>query len=189
MKSFILPKGIQENINRKMRNFFWCHDNNNRKFHSINWKKICTPKALVGLGIRNPEHQNKVLFLNLVWKLNQSPKYPWAQVLINKYGSFPLGKKSNSSYAFRCIQKILPLFNSCIRWIPRDGQKINLWYDTGLNQSLRKQIHSPLPQNEESRAVSSIIKTNTNTIHWNLTNLPFTLPHPNNSQEDQLSWI
>lgn len=85
MKSFILPKSINDNINKKMRNFFWGHEDNNRKFHSIKWEKKCKPKNLGGLGIRNPEHQNNALYLSQIWKLKIKPHHPWVQCFFNKY--------------------------------------------------------------------------------------------------------
>lgn len=86
MKAFLLPKSILTNIDRKMRNFFWGHNQDRRKLHTINWEKICAPKAKGGLGIIKSEHQNKVHFLYLIWRLNHSPNQPWTKVFINKYG-------------------------------------------------------------------------------------------------------
>lgn len=86
-----------------MRNFFWGHEDEIRKIHPISWETICRPKNLGGLGIRNIEHHNKTLFLSQIWKLKQCPTQPWAQVLVNKCGSSPTGKRANSSYTFKCI--------------------------------------------------------------------------------------
>lgn len=73
MKSFTLPKGIHKKINKKMRGFFWGHESTIGNFHPVSWEKICTLKSKGGLGIRDPEHQNNVLFLNLIWKISTTP--------------------------------------------------------------------------------------------------------------------
>lgn len=104
------------------------------------------------------------------------------------------------------MKKTLPLFNSCIRWLPTNGKSINLWYDNWLSKTLRNKLVGPLPKTEEERKVSSIIRGNQNFgnhnfNHWNLNKLPFCLPKDlrleilfqplpthNSSQEDKLIW-
>lgn len=82
-----------------------------------------------------------------------------------------------------------------------DGRTINAWYDTWLQQSLRKQIYGPLPQNEEHRKVNSLKRISPHMKSWNLTDLPFTLPpnikfqilseplpQLNDTRKDNISW-
>lgn len=55
------------------------------------------------------------------------------QIFLNKYEENLPKKRTTQYYTYRGIQRVMPLYNSCIRSIIGDGKNTNLWYDTWLN--------------------------------------------------------
>lgn len=127
-------------IDKKARKFFWGHDSNNRKIHTICWEKITKPKFLMGLGIRLDVHQNKTLILELIWNIKNNPQKIWTKVLTCKYGSDILKRRTTKSYLFKSIQRCLPLYAAYIKNVIGDGNCTNIWYDTWLEEKLRSSL-------------------------------------------------
>lgn len=144
MKPFILPTKIVKSIDKSVRNFFWDHDSNSKKLHTLKWDEIAKPKPLGGLGIRQASHQNKAIFLNNIWKILNSSNSFLSQVYIGKYGQNLLMTKSSSSFIFRNINKITPIFNMCVRKVISDGKSTSFWYENWLGENLRSQIFGPI---------------------------------------------
>jgi hypothetical protein len=55
--------GFANQIEKSQRDFLWGGLDNESKFHLVNWKKVCTPLSLEGLGIR--EHSPSI---RLCWE-------------------------------------------------------------------------------------------------------------------------
>lgn len=71
----------------------------------------------------------------------------------------------------------MDIFNSNISYTNRNGLNTNLWKDRWIhNQSLRTMLVGPLPIEELSKPVSSIISYSNGNPHWNLDTIPFPIP-------------
>lgn len=150
----------------KIKRFLWGHDDNCKKIHTIGCDNIAKPRTLGGVGIRKSSLQNKTLLLNLTWKLENNPENLCSRTLKEKYGYDLTKRKTTKTFSFKGIQKILPLYKSCIKKIIGDGKSVNLWCDIWLNQPLRNILTGPLPKEEEKRSMSNIIKEISNCKSW-----------------------
>jgi hypothetical protein len=50
---FPIPMGVANPLGKLQRDFLWGGIGNEAKFHLVNWKRICTPLQLGGLGVHN----------------------------------------------------------------------------------------------------------------------------------------
>lgn len=69
MQTAAIPKGGCDKMDRCQRQFLWGSTNEKRKMHKVNWKKVCKPKNLGGLGIRKMYNVNKALLAKASWKV------------------------------------------------------------------------------------------------------------------------
>ncbi|KAK8564019.1 hypothetical protein V6N12_036151 [Hibiscus sabdariffa] len=56
-----------------------------RKIHWVKWTNICCPKYLGGLGVIDPNIQNRALLGKCVWKFANEKESLWQQVIRCKY--------------------------------------------------------------------------------------------------------
>lgn len=85
MSCLPLPKGIKHKIDSKFRDFFWKGTDQTKKQALIKRDKICRPKELGGLGIKNPSWKNEALGGKLVWRMYNEKDSKWAKILHHKY--------------------------------------------------------------------------------------------------------
>ena len=80
-----LSKSLNKKIKAKLRNFF---SNDNEEYKNlvlIKWEKLCKPKELGGLGLKNLSWKNEALRAKLTWRLFTERNQNWAKILYNKY--------------------------------------------------------------------------------------------------------
>ena len=61
------PKTIIKQIKNIQRNFLCGGMEGNKKWLLVDWQTICTPKAIRGLGLRDPLENNKVMSAKIWW--------------------------------------------------------------------------------------------------------------------------
>lgn len=66
--AFLLPKAVDDEIDRLSREFFWGYDRDHRKMF-LNWNKLCQPKNWGGIGIKEVLSWNKACFLKVLWQI------------------------------------------------------------------------------------------------------------------------
>lgn len=54
-----IPMSICKDVDRINKNFLWGETGEKKKVHLMKWQKVCTPKNMGGLGIRNRGNNNK----------------------------------------------------------------------------------------------------------------------------------
>lgn len=64
-----LPKHLLHKFKAKLRNFLWNDCEESKKLALLKWDKICKPKELGGLGIKNLIWKNEALGDKLIWRL------------------------------------------------------------------------------------------------------------------------
>ena len=79
------PKSIIKKIKNIHRNFLWGWKEGNRKWPLVDWQTICTPKALGGLGLRDPLDKNKVMSAKIWWRWVNYEDELWAKLWHPKY--------------------------------------------------------------------------------------------------------
>ena len=74
---FILPKRIINIVNSIRRSFFWFGVSQSPKPSNINWKEICTPKKVGGLGMRNIQFWNQAAVGKIAWHVHMMRETLW----------------------------------------------------------------------------------------------------------------
>ncbi|KAL4386357.1 hypothetical protein GQ457_09G021100 [Hibiscus cannabinus] len=69
-----------------MSNFLWGGSLEKRKIHWVKWADICRPKNCGGLGVIDPNLQNRALLGKWVWKFANDKDTIWQQIIRCKYG-------------------------------------------------------------------------------------------------------
>jgi hypothetical protein len=86
MSLFLLPKAFCHSLDSAFRKFWWGFPA--EKKHNLtllSWDRICSPKALGGLGLRKMEFQNASLLAKLGWKVLSGANLLWVRALSSKY--------------------------------------------------------------------------------------------------------
>lgn len=73
MSVFKLPKGVCNDISKKMAYFWWSKDDSDNKMHWIVWGQMTETKEYCGMGFRDFEAFNHALLGKKVWKLITKP--------------------------------------------------------------------------------------------------------------------
>ncbi|XP_026396227.1 uncharacterized protein LOC113290854 [Papaver somniferum] len=133
MGSFKLPNNPLSQLYSIQRHFWW-GDKNNRGYNPIRWNKFSIPKALGGLGFRNPENFNIALLAKQDWKACSGEDSLCVQILRAKYaknGSFlHINKlKDDCSWLWRSFYTGLEVIQKYYVWVVRYGTKIKIWID------------------------------------------------------------
>lgn len=118
MQSILLPKGIIGRLEQLCRQFFWGHDHECRKLHTLSCDVLCRPKAAGGLGFPRLHMHNQILLCKLIWRLLRSPHQLSSQILVGKYGGWPAlmaGKSRASPHLFgpACVRSCISSSQVC----------------------------------------------------------------------------
>lgn len=85
MQTMMLPDGVCDVIDKRIRSFLWGSTNHQRKCHLVNWETIVKTKDEGGLGIRSTRGMNTSFLAKLAWQLLTQKESLWAQALGSKY--------------------------------------------------------------------------------------------------------
>jgi hypothetical protein len=81
MSSFLLLRGICDQLDRMISSFWWGSNVDKRKIHWINWKKTCKQKSLGGMGFRDIQAFNQALLAKQGWRILTEPHTIMASVV------------------------------------------------------------------------------------------------------------
>ena len=131
MGVFKMTDKFCDDYTRMVCNFWWGHDNGERKVHWIAWEKILYPKSHGGLGFRDMKCFNQALLARQAWRLLTSPDSLCARVFKAKY--YPNGNLVDtafptvSSSVWKGIQHGLDLLKQGTIWRVGNGHNIKIW--------------------------------------------------------------
>ena len=69
MGIFKILKALCDTINSTLAKYWWGQTKNEKKIHWINWKKLCNPKEMGGMGFRDIHALNLALLAKQTWWL------------------------------------------------------------------------------------------------------------------------
>jgi hypothetical protein len=165
MGIFLLPKGLCNEINSLMQNFWWGHEENGGRIHWMKWTKMGMAKDRGGMGFRDLVNFNMALLANQCWRLLKSLDNLTAKIIKAKYypNSSLLEAKlgSKSSFAWRSIHSAQSLFEKGLIWRIGNGQSVQIWGDRWIPIPSTYKIQSP-PRglNQMSKVCDLIDKEN-----------------------------
>ena len=122
-------KTIIKQIKNIQRNFLWGGTEGNRKWPLLDWKTICTPKAIRGLGLWDPLDNNKVISAKIWWRWVNNEEELWDKLWHLKYASqWPkqslvcFGENLPWSSIWKAAQENRGLVQKHSFWEVRNGQ-------------------------------------------------------------------
>lgn len=117
------------------RNFLWGGSDEVRKVAWISWNKVCLPKTLGGLGIRNIELFNLALLGKWRWRMLDDERSVWFELLHKLYGDCGiLSTKQFSTWwdvmlLDSSVNYALRWFHDCVKCKIGNGNKLRFWED------------------------------------------------------------
>ncbi|KAH9292951.1 hypothetical protein KI387_041863, partial [Taxus chinensis] len=131
-----------EKIERIQKKNLWQGMEEKFKFHLVAWDKVCTPKSMGGLGIKNIEKMNEALIAKMGWRL-LSEKQPWIDVIKAKYlnqqavySYLHEEQLPNGSIFWNNLVKSRNFIKQGSKWKVGDGSEINFWEDNWFSDNL-----------------------------------------------------
>ncbi|XP_059078037.1 uncharacterized protein LOC131876615 [Cryptomeria japonica] len=125
------PSQVIKKIKVSLKTFLWSDNlGGQTKIPLLAWDKICHPKEVRGVGIRDLVIQNEALGTKLIWKLYANPQSKWAFIMLAKYlrgapseriftaTSLPKGS-AFWKFLISCREVILPHLS----WVVHNGKK------------------------------------------------------------------
>lgn len=106
------PKWVLKAIKQLQQNFQRGKLGPNRKWALVKWEKVCLPKKVGGIGIRDIEHSNMVMGAKIWWKWVSNPNTPWASLWTAKYAS---NKSMEERIRMSKVSKGSVIWNSAIQ--------------------------------------------------------------------------
>ncbi|GAU09996.1 hypothetical protein TSUD_398290 [Trifolium subterraneum] len=201
MSCFLLPRGLCDQMERQISNFWWGSNVDQRKIHWVSWKKVCKQKKMGGMGFRNLKAFNEALLAKQGWRLITDPNSLVATVLKAKYfphDQFLQAKQSyNASYSWQSIRKANWILKKGCYWFVGKGDKINIWEDRWIHPQAEGATWTQKPTNTNINKVSDLIDAQNHT--WNSqiirenffpmeANKILDIPLTNSTEEDEISW-
>ncbi|XP_062099802.1 uncharacterized protein LOC133805647 [Humulus lupulus] len=85
MSVFLLPLELSRDLERRMCKYWWQSSSSKKGIHWLSWKRLCTPKALGGLGFRDFRQFNIALLGKQAWRLVKFPHSLVSRVYQTRY--------------------------------------------------------------------------------------------------------
>ncbi|KAL6209859.1 hypothetical protein ACLB2K_020798 [Fragaria x ananassa] len=85
MSCFRFPKGICDDLNAALGNFWWGSNETGNNIHWKSWQFLGLPKEKGGMGFRDLHEFNLALIAKQAWRLTNDPNSLWARVLKGRY--------------------------------------------------------------------------------------------------------
>ncbi|KAK1663944.1 hypothetical protein QYE76_052103 [Lolium multiflorum] len=130
MRSYLLPQGVLESIDKRCRAFFWMgKDSCSGARYLIAWHKVLLSKQEGGFGVKDPHRQNRCLLLNFIHKLHQADSLPWKDWFRQHSGQDLGDSTSSPSFLDKIVRERLPLYRCITRATGISGTSTAFWLD------------------------------------------------------------
>jgi hypothetical protein len=169
MSIFLLPKGLCNEINSLMQNFWWGNQESGSRIHWMKWSKMGMAKDRGGMGFRDLVNFNLALLATQCWRLLKSPDSLTAKIIKAKYypnsSILEANLGSEPSFAWRSIHSARSLLEKGLIWRIGNGQSVKIWGDRWIPIPSTYKIQSPPRDlNQMSKVCDLIDKENE---EWN----------------------
>jgi hypothetical protein len=118
-----MPAWVKKEFDRRRRAWLWAGDSScNGGKCRVNWKTVCRPKKLGGLGVHCIDSFGRALRLRWMWQKWKHPNKPWAHL------KTPVTTQDRA------------LFDAATKITIGNGQTANFWNDKWLHEMSPKEI-------------------------------------------------
>ena len=132
---FTIPKAMAMRLEHIQRNFLWGSSAECFKYPLVAWEKVCLPRELGGLGIRNLVSFNQALLGKWLWRYGHETTHLWRRVIAMKYGeekgdwSTRVCRRAHGCGLWRSISDGWESFSRHVSFVVGDGSRILFWRD------------------------------------------------------------
>ncbi|GAU15609.1 hypothetical protein TSUD_108680 [Trifolium subterraneum] len=175
MSSFLIPKGVCDQMEKMICKFWWGSSSDQRKIHWVKWNK----------GWRLTTHPS-----SLVAEVHKAKYHPREQFLEAK-------PKNQMSYSWRSILHARWVIKKGSYWSIGSGESISIWTDNWIHQRGNTTMWSPQPIKPTYVKVKDLMTNSSNDWNAPLINQLFipqeaqqilNIPITDRSQDDTLTW-
>ena len=132
MSMYLLPKTVIKSMDKIRKRFFWQGGGTKKKYYLVKWSKICVPKNMGGLGIKDLRKLNISLLAKWWWKLENGEGL-WQDIVMAKYVKkqclHNLKKKPGNSPSWNDLLKVKEFYLKGRIMIVGNGQSTDFWQD------------------------------------------------------------
>ncbi|KAL0288047.1 UNVERIFIED_CONTAM: Retrovirus-related Pol polyprotein from type-2 retrotransposable element R2DM [Sesamum radiatum] len=129
---FILPKHINKEIERRLRNFLW-KGSIEMGYAKVSWQKVCRPVSKGGLGIRDIQALNKSLMSRHLWRIVMHDHTSIWVTLILQYKlqdcSIWTIRARSGTWGWRKLIRLRDVLRPYILYQIGEGTSFSLWHD------------------------------------------------------------
>jgi hypothetical protein len=143
--ALVTPKPVIRAIRNLQRGFLWHGHQPNKKWALVGWDKLCKPKALGGLGLRDPGKLNQVMGAKMWWRWLKTPTALWVQIWKQKYAPntqadqlIRHNDQIQGSNIWNTAWKNRELVQKYAFWEIRNGESALFWQDSWQQQAASK---------------------------------------------------
>ncbi|KAJ7964039.1 Ribonuclease H [Quillaja saponaria] len=139
-----IPNSVCAHIDKIQRSFLWGDSEVKKKVHLVNWRQVCLPKTMGGLGLKDMNQVNLSLLAKLGWRLIRENYSLWAKVLQGKYFHdkqfLTTDVKPYNSFTWKSIMKGCEVLKQGIKWRLGNGEDIEFWNDIWLDNFILREL-------------------------------------------------
>ncbi|KAJ4819020.1 RNA-directed DNA polymerase (reverse transcriptase)-related family protein [Rhynchospora pubera] len=142
MSVFLLPRWLVDAIDKARKRFIWgTNQDGKQRVHLVAWDKLCLPKAVGGLGLKNISLQNRAFLLRWLWFLYNNHNSLWFKTTSKIYSPVrgdvsPIVWNKNGSFFWKDIRSLRHLFQISTRSSIASGINTSFWYDNWAGKPL-----------------------------------------------------
>lgn len=148
------PTSLLKQLDGWIRNFVWTDDRLQRKFITVSWKKMCSPIAEGGLGIRPIRAINEATLLKLGWCIVSSSDQCACFLRARFLKKLKPIIHHISSSIWPALRKWILIVMENISWQIGVGTCVNFWTDRWVEDSIVNLLN--IPQNVHSLLTASV---------------------------------
>ena len=147
---FTIPKAVAIRLERIQRNFLWGSSVECFKYPLVAWEKVCLPRELGGLGIRNFVSFNQALLGKWLWRYGHEITHLWRRVIAMKYGEGKRGwstrvcRRGHGCGLWRSISEGWESFFKHLSFVVGNGSHILFWHDKWTRNNSLKTLYPKL---------------------------------------------
>ncbi|KAL0401453.1 UNVERIFIED_CONTAM: hypothetical protein Slati_4175200 [Sesamum latifolium] len=130
--AFILPKGVIKEIEKRLRSFLW-KGTASSGYPKVAWDQVCKPLAEAGQELRDILALNRALMSSHLWAIIARDRNSvWVNWIVQtrlRDKSLWTVTEGNSSWGWRKLLKLRPIFQTNFQFCIGDGMRFSLWHD------------------------------------------------------------